>query len=180
MSAPCPRCGRSDGRHSGYHEDEELPIKRGDRVRLRAGAELRTTRAARTLINKRSRIVTVHSVECGRSIPTGYADNGEPTWRHLADPSICWVGSGGYWHHARLEDGGAVKNLNPADVVKRLSLTWVYYDTSEKGWHIFTRVTYLDTVIIAKVMRAFGATMWTVESDLDADSELRYMRVCVR
>ena len=34
---PCPRCGRADGTHTGYHEDAELPIRRGDRVRVRAG-----------------------------------------------------------------------------------------------------------------------------------------------
>lgn len=107
MRDTCQRCGRTDGTHVGYHEDAELPIKRGDRVRIRAGAEIRTTLpdpARRLLINKRPRTITVHSMDCGRSDVAGYSPGGLPIFRPLDDPGVCWPGTGGYWHHAKLTD----------------------------------------------------------------------------
>lgn len=104
---PCPRCGRSDGQHVGYHEDAELPIKRGDRVRVRSGAEIWTTLpdpSRKQFKLTRSRVVTVHSMDCGCSDVAGYAAGGVPIWRHLDDPGVCWTGTGGYWHHAKLSD----------------------------------------------------------------------------
>lgn len=116
---PCPRCGRADGTHTGYHEDAELPIRRGDRVRVRAGAEIWTTLpdpARKRFTLARSRVVTVHSMDCGRSDVAGYAAGGEPMWRHLDDPGVCWVGTGGYWHHAKLADVERVEPRVGADV----------------------------------------------------------------
>lgn len=113
----CPRCGRTDGQHSGYHESVDLPIKRGDRVRIRAGAEITTTlpdptRKRFTLT--RSRVVTVHSMDGGRSECIGYAPGGTMIWRHLDDPGVCWTGTGGYWHHAKLTDVELVRAPAPA------------------------------------------------------------------
>lgn len=91
--ALCPRCGRSDGAHGGFHTDAELPIKKGDRVRIRAGAEIRSTcpqPARKKFLNKRARTVTVFDM-----------DNG---YGPVANPGICWVGTGGYWHYALLVD----------------------------------------------------------------------------
>jgi hypothetical protein len=74
----CLRCGRSDGSHVGYHEDAELPIRRGDRVRVRAGAEIWTTLpdpARKRFTLTRSRVVTVHSMDCGQTISSSlYGD----------------------------------------------------------------------------------------------------------
>jgi hypothetical protein len=135
----CPRCGRSDGSHIGYHEDNELPIRRGDRVRVRAGAEIWTTlphpdRKRFTLT--RARVVKVHDMDCGQTVAALlYGDKDhkrrireldglipkeddalkreqmrleiadlERGLLHTQHPGVCWVGSGGYWHHAKLED----------------------------------------------------------------------------
>lgn len=135
----CPRCGRYNGYHVGYHEDAELPIRRGDRVKVRAGAELWTTlpdpaRKRFTLV--RSRVVTVHSMDCGQTISSSLYGNTnhkrrlqELNWLipkeddvakrqllrlevtdlergvlHSQHPGVCWVGTGGYWHHAALDD----------------------------------------------------------------------------
>lgn len=103
----CPRCGRTDGTHVGYHEDAELPIKRGDRVRIKVGAEIWTTLpdpAKKRFALTRSRVVTVHSMDCGSSTWGGLDDVGEAIWQHVDDPGVCWVGTGGYWHHAKLVD----------------------------------------------------------------------------
>ncbi len=112
----CLRCGRSDGQHSGYHESVDLPIKRGDRVRIRAGAEIRTTlpdptRKRFTLT--RSRVVPVNSMDGGRSECIGHAPGGARILRHLDDPEVCWTGTGGYWHHAKLADVTLVSTPAP-------------------------------------------------------------------
>ena len=104
---PCPRCGCTDGQHTGFHEDAELPIKKGDRVRIRAGAEIWSTlpdpkRKRFTL--SRSRVITVHSMDCGQSKCIGYAPEGAALWQPQDNPGVCWTGTGGYWHHAKLSD----------------------------------------------------------------------------
>lgn len=105
MAVTCSRCGRSDGIHVGFHDDAELPIKRGDSVRLRAGAPVRTTHPTRRCItNKRTRTVTVLSIDCGQSRCIGYDDAGNQIWQHISDPGIRWAGTGGYWHTADLID----------------------------------------------------------------------------
>lgn len=140
----CPRCSRSDGTHVGYHEDAELPIRRGNRVRIRVGAEIWTTlpdpeRKSFTL--SRSRVVTVHSLDCGQTILASLYGDTEHRRRlreleglilreddvakrqlmllevadlergllHRQHPGVCWVGTGGYWHHAALSDVELVK-----------------------------------------------------------------------
>jgi hypothetical protein len=105
--APCSRCGLTDGRHMGYHDDHELPIRRGQCVRLRAGAVLRTTLPdpdKRSLVNKRSRVITVMSIHNGRSKHVGYNDKMEDLWQHLDEPQVVWPGTGGYWHYANMSD----------------------------------------------------------------------------
>lgn len=140
----CLRCGRSDGSHVGYHEDAELPIRRGDRVRVRAGAEIWTTLpdpARKRFTLARSRVVTVHSMDCGQTISSSLNGDAEHRRRlleldwqipkeddaakrqllrleaadlgrgllHSQHPGVCWVGTGGYWHHALLSDVELVK-----------------------------------------------------------------------
>lgn len=103
----CPRCGRADGHHIGYHDDHELPFKRGQRVRVKAGAVLRTTLpdpSKRTLVNKRSRVITVASIHNGMSEHVGYSDKMENLWRHIDEPQVVWPGTGGYWHRANMSD----------------------------------------------------------------------------
>ena len=69
-----------------------------------------------------------------------------------------------------------MKDVDPAVVLKRLGLSWTYYDTSEKGWHVFTNVPYIGDAVITKLMRAFAAKEWTAE----ADNATTMMRVCIR
>lgn len=135
----CPRCGRSDGSHVGFHEDAELPIRRGDRVRIKAGAQIWTTLpdpSKKSFALTRSRVVTVHSMDCGQTISSSLYGDAEHKRRirelewlipkeddaqkranmrleladlergrlHTMNPGVCWVGTGSYWHHAKLED----------------------------------------------------------------------------
>ena len=90
----CQRCGSVDGTHVGYHSHDELPIKAGDRVVLRVGAQVEARGKVRVL--KRRQVVTVNHVDNGSSRLEG-------EWIHLADPDDSWVGSGGYWHSAKLD-----------------------------------------------------------------------------
>jgi hypothetical protein len=101
----CQRCGLPDGSHIGYHDDHELPIKQGQRVRVKAGAVLHTTSPSkRTVVNKRSRVVTALSIHNGMSKHVGYGDNMENLWRHIDEPGVVWPGTGGYWHRANMSD----------------------------------------------------------------------------
>ncbi len=103
----CKRCGSPDGKHVGYHDEGELPFKRGDRVRVRAGAVLHTSLpdpTKRELVNKRTRSITVFRVHNGMSEHLGYGPRGEDLWRHLDEPAVVWPGAGGYWHYAKMSD----------------------------------------------------------------------------
>lgn len=142
----CPRCGRSDGSHRGYHEVAEIPIRAGDRVRIKAGAQVWTTLpdpARKRFALPRSRVVTVHSIDSGQTIMAClYGDAAhrkrllELEWLipkeddaakrqmlrleaedlergvlHVQHPGVCWVGTGGYWHHASLCDVELIKDV---------------------------------------------------------------------
>jgi hypothetical protein len=103
----CSRCHRADGTHIGYHETSELPFRRGDRVRVRAGAALHTTLPnpeKRVIVNKRARTIVVQDVHNGMSEHIGYGPNCENLWRHLDEPEVVWPGTGGYWYRAKMSD----------------------------------------------------------------------------
>jgi hypothetical protein len=137
LDGGCLRCGRSDGSHVGYHEDDELPIRRGDRVRIRSGAEIWTSHsdpARQRFQCSRARVVTVHSMDPGQTVSVSLYGDAEHKRRlrelewmipkeddaakrqlmrleaadlergmlHSQHPGVCWVGTGGYWHHAAL------------------------------------------------------------------------------
>ena len=72
----------------------ELPIQRGDRVCIKAGAEIRTTHPKGPRTSARAYYVTVHDVSPGYDCP-GYA---------IRKPEIVWVGSGSYWFYTDMEN----------------------------------------------------------------------------
>lgn len=103
----CPRCGSTDGKHVGFHLTDELPRLTGKRVRVRAGAEVRTTLpnlAKKRFVLPRSRVVTVHDMDNGMSQLSNDDPHNLIYNTHISDPGICWVGTGGYWHYALLAD----------------------------------------------------------------------------
>lgn len=81
-------------------------FKKGQRVVIKAGSEIRSTRGQPT-VSTRKRVVTVHYID------EGYIDRScaEPTVRQ---PVVNWAGAGGYWHRTALEnvDGPASAALS--------------------------------------------------------------------
>lgn len=110
----CPRCGSEDwAKHEGFHYSHELPVKAGDKVRIRAGAEIRTTLPdpeRKRFLNPRSRWVKIHDMDGGRSdMLLELNEDGSHKFKHIDGPSVCWTGTGGYWHYVKLEDVLEVK-----------------------------------------------------------------------
>jgi hypothetical protein len=74
----------------GYQE--ELPVKRGDRVRIPKGTLIKTcTKGVR--LAGRTYVVTVNHTLCGMV-------DGEK----VVNPSVCWPGPSGYWSKADIND----------------------------------------------------------------------------
>jgi hypothetical protein len=87
----------------GYYEHlSDLPIKRGDRVRILKGAIVYSMRPKGTKAAGRNFTVTVVSVGCGQNFPEGHPRH-DKTYP-VRNPEVTWVGSGGYWQSADIND----------------------------------------------------------------------------
>jgi hypothetical protein len=76
-----------------YTRKAQLPIQKGDKVKLPKGIDVHTTHTKKNYMTKRSTTITVFDVA--------------PEWQndgqiHPAD--ICWVGSGGYWCYTNMSN----------------------------------------------------------------------------
>jgi hypothetical protein len=83
----------------GYHDDADLPIQRGDKVRIRKGTMVKrigkpASPAARTFT-----VVVDHTL-CGSN---SFAGN------PLSNPSVRWAGSGGYWAEVDINEAEKVE-----------------------------------------------------------------------
>jgi hypothetical protein len=95
-------------RFVGYHEDHELPVKRGDTVTILKGTKIKTTCprpedkhkvAKRTYKIKVDHILngtTITQLNRGRDfdLPLG----------PLTNPTVRWGGTGGYWYEVEMND----------------------------------------------------------------------------
>lgn len=80
---------------TGYHELTDLPIKQGDRVRVPVGVEIKSKRPGREKWSPAFRyVVTVHHVTNGSTC----SDLFDEDVIHHENPTVVWVGSGGYWN----------------------------------------------------------------------------------
>lgn len=82
-------------RYVGYHEKEDLPIKPGDRVRIKRGVVVKRTFHGSAPAG-RTYVVIVHHLLSGST----------DSWsqKHLTNPTVRWAGSGGYWAEADIND----------------------------------------------------------------------------
>ncbi len=69
------------------------PIQKGDKVKIPKGTMVRGTSPKSPYITKREYTVTVFDV-----FSPGYEDCGL-----YVRPAVCWVGSGGYWMYADMD-----------------------------------------------------------------------------
>lgn len=87
----------------GYHDPKDLPVKAGDRVRIRKGTTVKVIgRPAKPA--GRTYTITVHHVLCGCTFTSIGARGSEPSGKHLSNPSVRWAGPGGYWAEADIND----------------------------------------------------------------------------
>jgi hypothetical protein len=91
--------GCDDGfvKFTGFHADKDLPIKPGDRVRIRKGTVIKTI-CRGTRLAGRTYTVKVDHVLNGAN---------EYYYREkipAQNPKVCWPGPGGYWSEADIND----------------------------------------------------------------------------
>ena len=89
----------------GFHEDHEIPLKKGDIVTIRKGTKIRTTMPRpedRFRIAKRTYKVRVDHVLNGMNRPVGHPGH-QPSYP-VNSPAVRWPGSGGYWFEADVND----------------------------------------------------------------------------
>lgn len=90
-------------RFEGYHDQHDLPVKKGDRVTIRKGTVIRTTHPQRSpsYIAGRTYKVTIHHMMEGSSDTKHEWDEAAQKYREVRiprdNPSVNWPGEGGYW-----------------------------------------------------------------------------------
>jgi hypothetical protein len=94
-------------RFEGYHEDHEIPVKKGDRVTIRKGTMIRTRSPAitggyKSKVTGRTYKVTVDHVLNGMNKPVG-DERHNPSYA-VQPPSVRWPGTGGYWFEVDIND----------------------------------------------------------------------------
>ena len=77
----------------GYNRLEKLPVKRGDTVTIPKGTLIKTTSPKEMISAKKDYRVVVAAVDQGCDYP-----------EHFCNPEIVWVGRGGYWYRADIND----------------------------------------------------------------------------
>lgn len=90
----------TDLQYLGYHDLHDLPVRQGQRVRIRKGTVIRSTKiGSLPFVAARTYVVVV------RSLDTGMAEFVHAGHVHPAtNPRVVWVGSGGYWVSADIND----------------------------------------------------------------------------
>lgn len=83
----------------GYHEDKDMPVKRGDTVTIVKGTIVKTVGKDPKPAGRTYK-VKVHHTLCGS---IRYRDHWE-TMVDATNPKVCWPGPGGYWSEADLND----------------------------------------------------------------------------
>jgi hypothetical protein len=89
--------------YEGYHEDHDLPVKRGQTITIRKGVTVKVMRP----VDGRLRLV---KKTAGRTykVRVHHIINGSTTYSsgvpNLQNPSLCWAGAGGYWHEVDIND----------------------------------------------------------------------------
>ena len=88
-----------DSSYRGFSPLDQIPLKRGDRVKLPAGVRVVRPTAppslARETVLRRSQSIVIDHVTGGASTGDGHP---------VSDPAIVWPGTGGYWCEVTLPE----------------------------------------------------------------------------
>ncbi len=98
-------------RFEGFHNDEDLPVKKGDTVTIMKGTVIKTLMPSmnggyRTKLAGRTYKVKVDHILNGMTFTEEFVrnrGNGE-TAGHKQNPSVRWPGTGGYWFSVDIND----------------------------------------------------------------------------
>lgn len=89
----------TEKRFIGYYEDWELPLKKKQVVTIKKGTKIRSTHPTKKeRVAGRTYKVEIHHILNGMTQTV----TGEPV--HVHNPSIRWVGEGGYWFEVDFND----------------------------------------------------------------------------
>lgn len=86
-----------DDKLVGYHDIQSLPIKRGDTILIPKDTLYHSMKDGDIHITKKSYKVKVDHLINGCQ----YVDRGK---KIIHNPEVSWVGSGGWWHRADIND----------------------------------------------------------------------------
>lgn len=86
-----------DGRFIGFHDKENLPIKRGDVVIIRKGTKYHSMRDGFWHRTKKNHTVKVDHILTGCQ----FFENGREV---ITNPEVSWAGRGRYWCRADIND----------------------------------------------------------------------------
>lgn len=131
-------------RFEGYHDDHQLPFKRGQKVVIPAGVTVRSMGSRGTYVTKRAQTVAIHHFLPGQSISNHLALNDKDYYyplkakgfdfsaleklreeNHLEyyegrvatqNPTVVWAGTGGYWCDVDIND---ILDANPSFLVEK-------------------------------------------------------------
>jgi len=88
-------------KYLGYHDDSDLPVKRGDIVTIKKGTMVRHRGQVRPA--KRTYQVTINHILGGRNA-TVEGDAPYKVVRDIMPPTVVWPGAGGYWSEVDVND----------------------------------------------------------------------------
>lgn len=96
-------------RFEGFHEDHELPVKRGDTVTIRKGTSIKTTHPTKKeIVAGRTYTVKINHILNGTSEANWefntWTQKYEEVRKPLSNPSVRWAGAGGYWYEVDVND----------------------------------------------------------------------------
>lgn len=94
-------------RFEGYHDENELPVKKGDTVTIVKGTTIRTMLPSmnggyKTKVAGRTYKVKVDHILNGMNRPVGQKNHNASY--PVQSPSVRWPGTGGYWFQVDLND----------------------------------------------------------------------------
>ncbi len=92
-------------RVEGYHENHEVPVKKGELVTILKGTTIRTTMPRpedKVKVAGRTYKVEVHHILNGMNKPEGHKDHNRAY--PVRPPSVRWPGTGGYWFEVDIND----------------------------------------------------------------------------
>lgn len=83
----------------GYHEEHQLDLNQGERVRIKKGTQLRSMDPQKEGFYEAGKTYTIEIDHflCGQTIWSGDE-------RETINPKVCWAGSGNYWVEADIND----------------------------------------------------------------------------